>query len=115
VELYVLKVRMSCLSLFWTVTSILHARSSWWCNYLDFRSSLVNVGHHLGVGRVSRATWSVAASSWSTWCTIWYWLRQLATSDAVRRHVTGRKSGAEVSQASQSVSEYRSSRTSTRV
>jgi len=83
VNLYVLKVRISCLSLFWTLTSVLHV----------LRSSLVNVGHHLEVGRVSRATWPVAASSWSTWWPIWrpgYWLKQLANSDAIRRHVTGR-------------------------
>jgi len=102
-ELCALKVRMSCLSLFWAATSVLHTRSSWWRHYLDFRSSLVNVGHHFEVGRVSRATWAVAAASWSTWCAIWYWLRQLANSDAVRGHVTGRKSGVEVTQASQSV------------
>jgi len=112
-QLCVLKVRMSCLSLFWTATSVLHARSSWCCHYLDFRSSLVNVGHHLEVGLVSRATWSVAAASSSTCCALWHCLRQLANRWSARGHVTGRQSAVEVIHACQSVTECASIKTCT--
>ena len=40
--------------------SVLHAWSFWWCPYLDFWFSPVDVGHHYAVRRVSRpcmSTW----------------------------------------------------------